>query len=83
MDYLGQTEKFHWRPQFLMVVTAAGFSFQQNGISDEMILAEARTNIDIDYEDWEVVRNEGNSKVLRRLRADTGLYEFRCSGSYE
>ncbi|KAL3995157.1 START domain family protein [Acanthocheilonema viteae] len=74
---------FHWRPQFLMVVTAAGFSFQQNGISDEMILAEARTNIDIDYEDWEVVRNEGNSKVLRRLRADTGLYEFRCSGSYD
>lgn len=37
-----------------MAVTAAGFSFQQNGISDEMILAEAKTSTDIDSEDWEV-----------------------------
>ncbi|OZC06701.1 hypothetical protein X798_06311 [Onchocerca flexuosa] len=73
---------FHWRPQFLMAVTAAGFSFHQDGISDEMILAEVKTSTDDDCEDWEVVRNEENSKVLRRLHADTGLYEFRCSGSY-
>ncbi|CAG9536541.1 unnamed protein product [Cercopithifilaria johnstoni] len=74
---------FHWRPQFLMAVSAASFSFQQNGISDEMILAEAKTSTDIDCEDWEIVRNEENSKVLRRLHVDTGLYEFRCSGSYD
>lgn len=37
-----------------MAVTAAGFSFQQNGISDEMILAEAKTNTDINCDDWEV-----------------------------
>ncbi|VDM07337.1 unnamed protein product [Wuchereria bancrofti] len=74
---------FHWRPQFLIAVTAAGFSFQQNGISDELIMAEAKTNTNNDFEDWEVVRNEGNSKVLRRLHAGTGLYEFRCSGSYD
>ncbi|VDO32324.1 unnamed protein product [Brugia timori] len=74
---------FHWRPQFLIAITAAGFSFQQNGISDEMIMAEAKTSTNNDCEDWEVVRNEGNSKVLRRLHAGTGLYEFRCSGSYD
>uniref|UniRef100_A0A0R3RGM1 Phosphatidylcholine transfer protein n=1 Tax=Elaeophora elaphi TaxID=1147741 RepID=A0A0R3RGM1_9BILA len=78
-----QEQLFYWRPQLLMVVTAVGFSFQENGISDEMILAEAKTSTDVDSEDWEVVRNEGNSKVLRRLHADTGLYEFRCSGSYD
>ncbi|VDN91762.1 unnamed protein product [Brugia pahangi] len=75
--------RFHWRPQFLIAITAAGFSFQQNGISDEMIMAEAKTSTNNDCEDWEVVRNEGNSKVLRRLHAGTGLYEFRCSGSYD
>uniref|UniRef100_A0A915Q3X9 Phosphatidylcholine transfer protein n=1 Tax=Setaria digitata TaxID=48799 RepID=A0A915Q3X9_9BILA len=73
---------FHWKPQFLMAVTAASFSFHENGISDEMILAEAKTSID-DNGDWEVVRNVANSKVLRRLHGDTGLYEFRCSGSYD
>ncbi|EJW81801.1 START domain containing 7 protein [Wuchereria bancrofti] len=46
-------------------------------------MAEAKTNTNNDFEDWEVVRNEGNSKVLRRLHAGTGLYEFRCSGSYD
>lgn len=37
-----------------MAVTAAGFSFQQNGISDEMMLAEAKTSTDNDCDDWEV-----------------------------
>lgn len=37
-----------------MAITAAGFSFHQNGISDEMIMAEAKTDADSGYEDWEV-----------------------------
>ncbi|VDN22542.1 unnamed protein product [Gongylonema pulchrum] len=67
-----------------MAISAAGFSFRENGISDETIHTEIKTHLEgANTDGWELVRNEENSKVLRRLRDGSGLYEFRCSGSYE
>ncbi|VDM97863.1 unnamed protein product [Thelazia callipaeda] len=73
---------YHWSPTLFLPIAAVGFSFHENGISDEVMLAEAKLNLDCDRENWEIIRNEENSKVLRRWHADTGVYEFRCSGSY-
>ncbi|VDM38404.1 unnamed protein product [Toxocara canis] len=71
-----------WRPP-LLVAISAGFSFQEKAIPDEVIRAEKALRISDDQSgEWEVMVEQDDLRVVRRALDSSGLYEYRCSGTY-
>uniref|UniRef100_F1L857 Phosphatidylcholine transfer protein n=1 Tax=Ascaris suum TaxID=6253 RepID=F1L857_ASCSU len=71
-----------WRPP-LLVAISAGFSFQEKGIPDDVIQAEKSVHVSGgESDEWEVMVEQDDLRVVRRPRDTSGLYEYRCSGTY-
>uniref|UniRef100_A0A915CA88 Phosphatidylcholine transfer protein n=2 Tax=Parascaris univalens TaxID=6257 RepID=A0A915CA88_PARUN len=71
-----------WRPP-LLVAISAGFSFQEKGIPDDVIQAEKCVHVsDGESDEWEVMVEQDDLRVVRRPRGTLDLYEYRCSGTY-
>ncbi|KJH50136.1 START domain protein [Dictyocaulus viviparus] len=71
----------------LAFTSTAGFSFAEHGVKTER-LDKALLDEEFDEEgsnesDWEILVEEENLKVYRRLTDDeSGIYEYKCIGTY-
>uniref|UniRef100_A0A0N5AVN8 Phosphatidylcholine transfer protein n=1 Tax=Syphacia muris TaxID=451379 RepID=A0A0N5AVN8_9BILA len=83
VNLIGVHGAFRWRPSFL-VALSAGFSFENSGISDDVMEKERdfALNKHSVNKGWKVIVDQDDVLVVKREREDTGLNEYCCAGSY-